>query len=162
MSIASLTPSQYRRAADLKERIDALQHELDLLVGTESAAPAVAAPKAKRGRKKRTMSAQGRANIIAGVAKREAAKKAANKPAVAPMAAAKAAPAKANGELSVKAAVLKALESGKPMGKKEIINRVSGLRGKKTNLNTLNPLLNQMKNKDKSITNPQRGVYKLK
>ena len=55
----SLTPQQLRRAADVKERIDALQEELGRLLG----APAPAVPGAARRRKK--ISAAGIARIRA-------------------------------------------------------------------------------------------------
>jgi hypothetical protein len=66
----NLTPRQLRQAADIKERIDALESKLNELFGGEvSAAPqATEAPK-----KKRKLSARGLANIRAGVAKRMAA-----------------------------------------------------------------------------------------
>jgi hypothetical protein len=62
MSLSNLTPAQLRHAADLKEKIEALQHELNHLNG----APAVAAPASapvKRARKK--ISAAGIARIRA-------------------------------------------------------------------------------------------------
>jgi hypothetical protein len=116
MSITSLSPQQLRAAADLKERLDALQNEFNELLGGEaSAAAAVAAEPARPGPKrfsartrakmaaaqrarwearrgdvkteatpapeppakpkqKRRLSAQGLANIRAGVAKRMARK----------------------------------------------------------------------------------------
>ena len=66
----NLTPRQLRQAADIKERIDALESKLNELFGGEvAAAPqATEAPK-----KKRKLSARGLANIRAGVAKRMAA-----------------------------------------------------------------------------------------
>lgn len=39
-TFANLTPKQLRRAADVKERIDALQEELNQLLGASAAAPA--------------------------------------------------------------------------------------------------------------------------
>jgi hypothetical protein len=75
-SLITLTSQQLRRAADLKERIDALEDQLSQLLGTpaQSDAPiAAAAPKAGR-RKKWKLSPQGVANIRAGVAKRMAKK----------------------------------------------------------------------------------------
>jgi hypothetical protein len=39
-SITNLTPQQLRKAADVKEQIDALQNELNELLGTEAPAPA--------------------------------------------------------------------------------------------------------------------------
>ena len=65
MSINNLTPAQLRHAADLKEKIEALEQELRLMNGTPTpvvAAVAAAAP-AKRGRKK--ISAAGLARMRA-------------------------------------------------------------------------------------------------
>ena len=59
-SITNLTAQQLRRAANVKEKIDALQNEFNEILGT-SAEHAAASPK------RRKMSAAGRANIIAGV-----------------------------------------------------------------------------------------------
>jgi hypothetical protein len=100
------TPAQLRRAADIKERIDALQNQLNEILGVESSGPVEAAGAPAKGRKvsaagrarmraaqlarwakikgtgpsatpvnrgKRKLSAQGLANIRAGVAKRVAA-----------------------------------------------------------------------------------------
>ena len=97
------TPAQLRKAADIKERIDALQNELNEILGGSDDSIAIEAPKKRKfsaytkakmrkaqqarwakikgttpsvkpGRKaKRKMSAQGLANIRAGVAKRMAA-----------------------------------------------------------------------------------------
>jgi hypothetical protein len=59
-SITSLTPKQLRKAADIKERIDALQDELNGILGSEAPTPQEAeAPK------KRKMSAAGRRAIAA-------------------------------------------------------------------------------------------------
>jgi hypothetical protein len=58
--LSSLTTVQLRRAADLKEKIDALDQELNALLGA-SASASVEAPVKKRG-----MSAAGRAKIAAG------------------------------------------------------------------------------------------------
>jgi len=58
-SITSLTPRELRRAANVQEKIVALQKKLSQLLG--GSAPAVRGP----GRKKRTMSAAGRARIAA-------------------------------------------------------------------------------------------------
>jgi hypothetical protein len=60
-AITSLTPAQLRTAANLKEKIAALQKQLDALLG--AAAKPVAA--AKPAKKKRTMSASARARIAA-------------------------------------------------------------------------------------------------
>ena len=57
-NILSLTTKQLRRAADLKEKIEALNTELASILGTPASAPAKA-------RKKRGMSAAGRAAVAA-------------------------------------------------------------------------------------------------
>ena len=80
-SFANLTPKQLRRAADLKERIDALQDELNGMLGAPAPAPAAAQAR-KPGRKK--ISAAGIARIRAAQRARWAAvrgAKAAEKPA---------------------------------------------------------------------------------
>lgn len=61
-SIIGLTPKVLRAAADLQERIQSLQNELNQLLG--GAAPAPAQP-AEEPKKKGTMSAAGRAAIRA-------------------------------------------------------------------------------------------------
>ena len=58
-TFTNLTPQQLRRAADVKERIDALQSELNELLGQAPAPAAVAAPK------RRQISAAGIARIRA-------------------------------------------------------------------------------------------------
>jgi hypothetical protein len=97
MNITSLSPTQLREAADIQEKIQSLQEELGQLLGGEVSTPAepTEAPKTRKfsaaararmraaqkarwakikGRApKRKMSAQGLANIRAGVAKRMAA-----------------------------------------------------------------------------------------
>jgi hypothetical protein len=107
MNITSLSPTQLRKAADIQEKIESLQNELNEILGGEvsTSAEPTEAPKKRRkmsaaGRraiaaaakarwakikgtapsakpaqkpKKRKMSAQGLANIRAGVAKRMAA-----------------------------------------------------------------------------------------
>ncbi len=80
-TMINITPTQLRKAADIQEKIQSLQKELgQLLGGSGPASVEVAAPKAPKN-KKRKMSAQGLANIRAGVAKRMAAQqKAAMKP----------------------------------------------------------------------------------
>ena len=60
-SITNLTPGQLRRAADIKEKIDALQNEIEQLLGGEALAPAAGTEKPRR----RRMSAAGRARIAA-------------------------------------------------------------------------------------------------
>ncbi len=76
MNLTHLTPQQLRQAADLKERLDALQAEMNAVLGVgeipipvaEPQAPTVATRKGTR-----RLSAQGRANIIAGTKARWAA-----------------------------------------------------------------------------------------
>jgi hypothetical protein len=110
----NITPTQLRKAADIKERIDALQNELNEILGGEFPSPAQAteaprkkwkvsaagrarmraaqkarwakikrtAPSTEPAKKaKRKMSAEGLANIRAGVAKRMAAQGKTAKPA---------------------------------------------------------------------------------
>ena len=98
MNISSLSPHQLRKAADIQEKIQSLQEELGQLLGGDISAPGqtIEEPKkykfsaytrakmraAQQARwakvkgtaPKRKMSAQGLANIRAGVAKRLAAK----------------------------------------------------------------------------------------
>ena len=81
MNITSFTPSQLREAANIKEQIEALEHELTNLTSS-SPAKEIQVPKAKRGRpakikpplvaepaklgpKKRGMSVAGKARIAA-------------------------------------------------------------------------------------------------
>jgi hypothetical protein len=76
MSItSSLTSAQFKQAAELKEKIEALNQELTALLAGEASAPAaapVAAVKAKVGRprKKSKFSAEGLARLRAGQAAR--------------------------------------------------------------------------------------------
>jgi len=60
-SIIYLSPSQLRHAADLKEKIDGLQNQLEQILGTPSQPNHEPAPQ-----KKRKMSAAARARIAAG------------------------------------------------------------------------------------------------
>jgi|SRR5882672_6859497 len=60
-SFTDLSPSQLRRAADLKERIDGLQNQLEQILGTASQLSSEPAPQQKR-----KMSAAARARIAAG------------------------------------------------------------------------------------------------
>lgn len=60
MSIINLTPSQLRKAAQLKEQIAKLQGELNQLVGAPAAKTIVSKPV-----KKHKMSAAGKARIVA-------------------------------------------------------------------------------------------------
>lgn len=62
MSIINLTPTQLRQAADLKEKIAALEKQLAQLQGTKAASVTAAKPAAK---KKGGMSAAGKARIAA-------------------------------------------------------------------------------------------------
>lgn len=62
MSLINLTPSQLRHAADLKEKIESLQDELNQLQGAPSAVVSTAEPVA---RAKRKISAAGIARIKA-------------------------------------------------------------------------------------------------
>jgi len=86
MSIQSLTATQLRQAADLKEKIESLQKKLAaLLPGNEISASKAAVP----AKKKRGMSAAGRARVSAAAKKRWAKIKAAKlsvKPAAKPAA----------------------------------------------------------------------------
>jgi hypothetical protein len=109
-SITNLSPTQLRKAANIQEKIQDLQKELSQILGAKVEAAPTEAPRKKRkmsaaGRRaigaaakarwakfnavkgkpakkaKRKMSAQGLANIRAGVAKRMAAQGKAAKPA---------------------------------------------------------------------------------
>ncbi len=82
-NLLSLTSSQLKRAADLKDRIEALNQELASLFGS-SATVASVEPKAKRGRKK--ISAAGIAKIVAAQKARWAKVKSAAKGAAKPAA----------------------------------------------------------------------------
>jgi hypothetical protein len=80
MNITTLSPKQLRAAADLKERIDPLQEQLNAILGGGEIAALVApeAPaKPKNGRRKRRkkVSAEGRANISAAAKARWAARR---------------------------------------------------------------------------------------
>lgn len=65
MSITSLSPQQLRQAANLKEKIDGLQDQLNQILGGEVLTPL--APETTQAPKKgrRKMSAEGRARIAA-------------------------------------------------------------------------------------------------
>jgi len=75
MSIMTLSAQQLRAAADLKEDLDSLQNQLNELLGAEAPAPAQApqGPKNGRRKKRRRLSPEGRANIIAAAKARWAA-----------------------------------------------------------------------------------------
>jgi hypothetical protein len=66
-AITTLTPQQLRNAADIQERIQSLQHELNELLGSDSE-PTLVVPIERR-----KLSARGLANIRAGARKRWAA-----------------------------------------------------------------------------------------
>jgi hypothetical protein len=114
-TMINITPQQFRKAANIQEKIQSLQKELGQLLGGSAETAAIEAPKrrkvsaagiariraaakarwakvkAAKAPKKRKLSAQGIANIRAGVLKRMAAKgKAVQKPKRKMSAAAKA------------------------------------------------------------------------
>jgi hypothetical protein len=70
--MTNLTPKQLRKAADIKERIETLQEELNQLLGAPIETAPAEAPKGKR-----KMSAAGRARIRAAAKARWAAIRAA-------------------------------------------------------------------------------------
>jgi hypothetical protein len=70
MEISNLSAQELRKAANLKEKIEGLQRQLNTLLGGEIPIPIQAANKGPRRRKRRKLSAQGLANIRAGVARR--------------------------------------------------------------------------------------------
>ena len=76
-TFTNLTPQQLRRAADVKERIDALQNELSRLLGTPAPAAVATGPAPKR----KKISAAGIANIRAAQRARWAAIKKTKAPA---------------------------------------------------------------------------------
>jgi hypothetical protein len=145
MQLSNLSPQQLRTAADLKERIDALEDELNELLGTAETPPveAPAKPTATR-RPKRTRKTRRR--VAAG----------------APPTETRHALRQGDGGFSTKAAVLQVLESGEAMTKKELVEKVSALQGKNTDPNSLGSRLYEMKTKDKTIISPEPGVYRLK
>jgi hypothetical protein len=67
MNIIELTAQQLRQAATLKDQIEALESELNQLLGGEVPAPVKVDAEAPKALKKRRMSAAGRAAIAAGV-----------------------------------------------------------------------------------------------
>jgi hypothetical protein len=81
-AIISLSSQQLRRAAEIKERIESLQNELDRLLGAP--APARAPVSAPAGPKKRVISAAGRARIAAAARARWAKARAAKASAPTP------------------------------------------------------------------------------
>ena len=105
MSINSLTPSQLRQAANLKEKIAVLEKQLGQLLGAASAPTAVAP--AKSAKKIGVISAAGKARISAAAKLRWAKVKAA-KAKTAPQAAVKAAVVKPAKKKFVMSAAAKA------------------------------------------------------
>jgi hypothetical protein len=92
MTITSLSPEQLRKAANLKEQIEALQAELDSLLGGEfSASVTVTAPAtskpARAGKGRKRFSAETRAKMAAAQKARWAAKKGLQKDSASPAAA---------------------------------------------------------------------------
>jgi hypothetical protein len=81
MNISNLTPQQLRKAADLKERIDGLQDQLNRLLGGQLPAPAQVATEAPeepangRRKKRKKVSAEARARMAASQRARWAAKR---------------------------------------------------------------------------------------
>jgi hypothetical protein len=81
MNITNLSAEQLRNAADLKERIDALQEELTEVLGGDMPAPgpvaieAPAGPRNGRRKRRKQVSARGRANISAAAKARWAARR---------------------------------------------------------------------------------------
>lgn len=73
-SITDLTAQQLRRAADIKDKIQSLENELGRILGSSAKPVAAAVPK-----KRRKMSAAGRAKISAAAKARWAKVKAAKK-----------------------------------------------------------------------------------
>ena len=73
-SIASLSAQQLRRAADIKDKIQSLEKELEEILGSATESVIAAVPK-----KRRKMSAAGRARIAAAAKARWAKIKAAKK-----------------------------------------------------------------------------------
>jgi len=78
-SITNLSIQQLRQAADLKEKISALENQLSRLLGSPAPAAAAKPAAAKVLKKKRGMSAAGRARIAAAAKARWAKVKAAGK-----------------------------------------------------------------------------------
>jgi hypothetical protein len=75
MAITNLSPQQLRQAADLKEKIDELQTELNAILGSEATTPIALEPAAKPGRKKRKMTAAWRKALSLAQKARWAAKR---------------------------------------------------------------------------------------
>lgn len=80
MNITTLTPQQLRKAADLKENIDGLQEQLNAILGGGETPTPVAPeeprrPKNGRRKRRKEVSAEGRANISAAAKARWAARR---------------------------------------------------------------------------------------
>src|SRR5258708_2130154 len=75
MNITSLSPQQLRQAADLKEKIEELQTELNAILGSEATTPITLEPAATPGRKKRKMTAAWRKALSLAQKARWAAKR---------------------------------------------------------------------------------------
>jgi hypothetical protein len=75
MSITSLSAKQLRQAADLKEKIDGLQDQLNEILGGEVSTPDAPEPAAQFGRKKRKMTAAWRKALSLAQKARWAAKR---------------------------------------------------------------------------------------
>ena len=75
MDIANLSPQNLRTAADLKERIDGLQDQLNAILGGEAPTPIAPGPAVEPGRKKRTMTAAWRKALSLAQKARWAAKR---------------------------------------------------------------------------------------
>jgi len=111
--LLSLTTKQLRRAADLKEKIEALNTELASILG----APASVSAKVPKKRKKRGMSAAGRAAVAAAQKARWAKIKAAKPAAKAP---AKKRKMSAAGRAKISAAAKARWAKAKAAGKKTL------------------------------------------
>jgi len=80
MNISTLTPQQLRQAADLKENIDELQEQLDAILGggeipSPFAREEPGRPENGRRKRRKQVSAEGRANIAAAAKARWAARR---------------------------------------------------------------------------------------
>ena len=75
MDITNLSPRQLRQAADLKERIDGLQDQLNAILGGEVSTPDAPEPATESGRAKRKMTAAWRKALSLAQKARWAAKR---------------------------------------------------------------------------------------
>jgi hypothetical protein len=66
-NMINITPQQLRKAANIQEKIQALQKELGQILGSEPTTPAPTTQAPTKERKKYRMSAAGRARIAAAV-----------------------------------------------------------------------------------------------